>query len=60
MITAISLIALGVVFNIILMIPKSKLVSCNTPCKSCGYQIASIDRLPALHDCPNCQRIYNS
>lgn len=60
MVTAFVLIALGLVTQaVVLATSRNTLPRFNKSCGTCGYQIPPMDRPPAFHDCPECQRLFS-
>ncbi|MBW4470890.1 MAG: hypothetical protein KME45_10885 [Stenomitos rutilans HA7619-LM2] len=57
---AIALIALGVLTQVmVLATSRGTLPRFTSMCKTCGYQIPPMERPPAFHDCPECEKLFS-
>ncbi|XGV96925.1 MAG: hypothetical protein ACAF41_29900 [Leptolyngbya sp. BL-A-14] len=57
---AIALIALGVLTQaVVLATSNGELPRFNKMCQTCGYQIPPMERPPAFHDCPECEKLFS-
>jgi predicted RNA-binding Zn-ribbon protein involved in translation (DUF1610 family) len=57
---AIAIIVCGVLTQIVVL--RTSLVQrpfFTTMCRTCGYQIPPMERPPAFHDCPECEKIFS-
>ncbi|WP_017301783.1 hypothetical protein [Nodosilinea nodulosa] len=57
---ALVLLILGLLTQVIVLVTwRSPLVRFNRSCQTCGYQIPPMERPPAFHDCPECDRLFS-
>jgi hypothetical protein len=53
---AITLIILGLLTQVLVLLPQIQQACFSKVCEICGYQIPPMERPPALHNCPECDR----
>ena len=57
---AIALIALGVFTQVAVLVTTGwELPRFTKVCQTCGYRIPPMERPPAFHDCPECDRLFS-